>query len=100
MKIDEAKRILERPRFGDPLCIEAAQLLRDEAEAERLRPLVIGKKLICGPCGGYSDGCKFCDAEGMQLITKELADSWGLDIIQGVLDELQCSERTQPRRRA
>ncbi len=32
MKLEEAKRILENPTFGDPLCIEAVQRLRDAEE--------------------------------------------------------------------
>lgn len=87
--LEEARQILTRPKFGDTRCIEAANLLRDEAQAAELRPRVIGRRITCGPCGGRPGaGCMFCK-DGLFTITAELAASWDLDIIEGVLEELR-----------
>lgn len=90
MTVDQAKAILARPKFGDPLCIEAAERLRDEVEAGRLRTILIGKWLDCIMCGYRGDkDCPMCKGEGKHVIGKELADSWDLDILQGVMEELE-----------
>jgi len=64
------------------------RLRQAEREVE-MRRKVIGKKLACFACGGTADNCKCCDPEGMLTITKELADSWDYDTLQGVIDELR-----------
>jgi hypothetical protein len=50
--------------------------------------MVLGKKIICGACGGDYGGCECCEA-GLMVITPELADSWDLDILQDVATEVQ-----------
>ena len=86
MTLDYAKRILEHPKFGDPACIAARERLDREPECQRLRALVFGRSITCGPCGG--GGCKMCHSMGFQIIGKSLAESWDLDILQGVAEEL------------
>lgn len=83
----QAEEILQSPKFGDALCIEAAERLRREDRIQELRARVVGKKINCGPCGG--DGCEYCDKTGLMTITLELADSWDLDIIEGVWEEIR-----------
>lgn len=89
MTVDQAKLILSKPKFGDPLCIEAIQRLEDEVEAKRLRLIVTGKTLQCIMCGYRGDkDCPMCKGAGEHKISKELAESWDLDILQDVMEEL------------
>ncbi len=89
MKIAEAKRILEKPKFGDPLCIEAAECLRDAAKAEALRPKLVGRILDCITCSYRGDkDCPMCKGDGKHTITKQMADDWDLDVLETVLEEL------------
>lgn len=91
MKIEEARRILERPKFGDPQCIEAAQRLRDAEEEKRLRVLLIGKFLDCIMCSYRGDqDCPMCKGAGKHIISNELAESWDLDILEQVAEELSA----------
>lgn len=91
MTLAEAKEVLTKPKFGDPRCIEAANVLRDEAVAVELRKQVIGKRVFCGPCGGKPGGCKYCE-DGAVTITKELAATWDRDILEGVLEDIGCPD--------
>lgn len=89
MKVEEAKRILEKPKFGDPLCIAAAQRLREAEEETKLRKLLVGKMLDCIVCGYRGDKkCHMCKGAGKHVISKKLADSWTLDILQQVQEEI------------
>ncbi len=88
MTLEAAREILTKPKFGDPLCIEAANTLRDEAVAVELRKKVIGKEIACGPCGGKPGGCECC-FDGVMTITAKLAASWDRDILEEeVMEEL------------
>lgn len=83
-----AEKILQTPRFGDPDCIKAMERLAQEPEIQHLRKLLVGKYVQCGACGGTGDRCEVCGPDGSILITKELADIWGLDILRDVAEEL------------
>ncbi len=83
-----AEKILAIPKFGDPDCIAAVERMAQEPETQRLRNLLVGKKMVCMVCEGSSDGCKLCNAEGEIIIPRELVDGWELDILQDVCDEI------------
>jgi hypothetical protein len=84
----QAEERLSRPVFGDPDCIKAVERLAAEPEVQRLRARLVGKFLQCGACGGTGDRCKLCGADGSIEITKELADSWELEILRDVYEEM------------
>lgn len=91
---------LQRLTFGDSECIAARQAIEDERHAEKLRPKIIGRKIACGPCGGRPPGCEFCSNSGMFTITPEIAAEWTLDIIEGILEELEENRKEAARKRA
>ena len=89
MTLEEAKRIVSKPKFGDPQCLEAKRILDDEARAEILRPKLIGKMLDCIFCSYRGDkDCPMCKGAGKHVISKQLADSWYIDILEQVAEEI------------
>lgn len=89
MTLAEARKICKSPKFGDPLSIQAANMLRNEAKASLLRSRLLGKKISCGPCGGTGDRCKICDPDGMVTLTKEWLANLPLDILEDIDEELR-----------
>lgn len=88
MTLTDARAILTKPKFGDPLHIEALELLERDAKAIPLRKKLIGEKISCGPCGGTGDRCKICGPDGMVVLTKEWLDKLPLDVLEGIQAEL------------
>jgi len=87
--LEQAKAILQKPKFGDPQCLAAMKRLDDECKAEALHARVVGKRVVCGACDGTSDGCKVCAADGTVLITKEWADKCSLDVLESMVEEIE-----------
>lgn len=83
-----AEKILANPKFGDPQCIAAMECLAQEQECERLRKLVIGRYVCCPNCSGPNDYCGICKPPGAIQVSRQLADSWDLNILQEVCDEI------------
>ena len=88
MTIAEAKRILQKPKFGDPTCLSAMKRLEDEKKAEALRTKLIGKRICCGACGGTGDGCEVCAADGTVLITQEWAAKCDREVLESMMEDL------------
>jgi hypothetical protein len=89
MTIDQAKKILEKPRFGDPDQIAALQRLRDAEKEEVLRTRLFGRVFLCSDCGmgNKTKECWQCGADAIP-VSKELLASWDLDILEGVEEDL------------
>jgi hypothetical protein len=83
-----AQKVLQSPRFGDPECIEAVQRLADEPRVQRLRTLLAGKYHTCPACGNDGGNCTVCENDGRIEITKALVDTWEIDILLAVVEEL------------
>jgi hypothetical protein len=52
MNVSEARKILQKPVFGDPNCLEAKRVIDEDAEMASLRSLLNGKKIECWCCRG------------------------------------------------
>lgn len=86
----EARRVLQRPVFGDPKCMLAARALRDEEEAKVLRKRIVGKQIVCLACDGYGNKCTctLCQGSGKYTITDGQANAWDLDQVKSALCEI------------
>ncbi len=88
MTKDYAEKVLANPRFGDPECIAAVNRLAQEPEVQRLRGLLVGRQMVCCLCDGEGTNCELCDPEGLMTLPRDLVDSWELDILQDVYEEI------------
>jgi hypothetical protein len=89
MTKSQAEKLLKKPRFGDPECIKAVERLEQEPEIKWLRKLLVGKYTTCPACGDDSSMCDVCKNDGRVQITKQLANSWDLDILRDVAREME-----------
>ena len=97
MTIEQAKEILKHPKFGDPQQLEALQRLRDAGKEEELRARLWNRFSmephcsICLNCASVdeADGkCTRCGCNSFP-ITRKLLDSWDLDILEAVAEEIE-----------
>jgi hypothetical protein len=106
MTEQQARRLLEKPKFGDLECLKAIRLLEDSEEEECLRAALEGKHTRCWCCGGTGEltckamcthECPTCQgAEGLTLTEWILADLV-LDQLRDLARELNVSAETPVR---
>ncbi len=97
--VDEAKKLLERPVFGNEEHIKAVRLLVAEEEAARLRKNLKGNKnkVECWCCGGTGEiqcdvgchhTCPTCDGEGRLALTPTILRDLQLGQLRDIAEKL------------
>ena len=97
MGIAEAKKILEKPVFGDPTCIAAVKVLEQESEAEGLRKKLKGKESECLCCDGSGDidcragcvhKCPTCYGTRTELFTESRLKKMDLGNLRSAMEQV------------
>lgn len=93
----EAKRILEKPVFGDPECIAAVKFLEKEADADELRKVLLNKRVKCWCCSGqgktscdcgHSHECGGCNGARTREMTSQFMADMSLAELAEIAEEL------------
>lgn len=88
MTLEYAQEILAKPKFGNSSCITALERLKLEPEVQRLREMLIGKRITCGACEGQGK-CNVCGKTGKLTLDRTAVNGWEMDLLEEVAEELE-----------